>query len=263
MKLAAVGSNCIDYYVNLDGGRPYPGGGPVNMAVYAVRLGGEASYTGPVGTDAYGDLMLRAAAAKGVDVSRMRKVPGRTAVTQVELRDGERVFCGYDEGVLDGYVLSEEDFAFLCTHDVVVCDTWGRVQKQFRELRARGIATAFDCSTRPGSPVSQEVMPYTDYLFFSAKGDGEDLRQQMRAYHARGPKMVIAMLGEAGSLCWDGERFHQFGVVPCPQVVDTLGAGDSYIAGFLTGLWEGRTIEGAMERGAACATETLGYFGAW
>ena len=142
-------------------------------------------------------------------------------------------------------------------------DTWGRVQKQFRELRARGIATAFDCSTRPGSPVSQEVMPYTDYLFFSAKGDGEDLRQQMRAYHARGPKMVIAMLGEAGSLCWDGERFHQFGVVPCPQVVDTLGAGDSYIAGFLTGLWEGRTIEGAMERGAACATETLGYFGAW
>ena len=181
----------------------------------------------------------------------------------MELRDGERVFCGYDEGVLDGYVLSEEDFAFLCTHDVVVCDTWGRVQKQFRELRARGIATAFDCSTRPGSPVSQEVMPYTDYLFFSAKGDGEDLRQQMRAYHARGPKMVIAMLGEEGSLCWDGERFHQFGVVPCPQVVDTLGAGDSYIAGFLTGLWKGRTIEGAMERGAACATETLGYFGAW
>ena len=52
MKLAAVGSNCIDYYVNLDGGRPYPGGGPVNMAVYTVRLGGEASYTGPVGTDA-------------------------------------------------------------------------------------------------------------------------------------------------------------------------------------------------------------------
>ena len=71
MKLAAVGSNCIDYYVNLDGGRPYPGGGPVNMAVYTVRLGGEASYTGPVGTDAYGELMVKAAAAKGVDVSRM------------------------------------------------------------------------------------------------------------------------------------------------------------------------------------------------
>ena len=43
MKLAAVGSNCIDYYTNIGGGTGYPGGGPVNMAVYTVRLGGQAS----------------------------------------------------------------------------------------------------------------------------------------------------------------------------------------------------------------------------
>ena len=55
MKLAAVGSNCIDYYNNLDGGKAFPGGGPVNMAVYTVRLGGEAAYIGPVGNDSYGE----------------------------------------------------------------------------------------------------------------------------------------------------------------------------------------------------------------
>ena len=33
MKLAAIGSNCIDYYADLNGGSAYPGGGPVNMAV--------------------------------------------------------------------------------------------------------------------------------------------------------------------------------------------------------------------------------------
>ena len=48
MKLAAVGSNCVDYYENIDGGKAYPGGGPVNMAVYTVRMGGEAAYIGPV-----------------------------------------------------------------------------------------------------------------------------------------------------------------------------------------------------------------------
>ena len=47
MKLAAVGSNCVDFYQNVEGGKAYPGGGPVNMAVYTVRLGGEASYIGP------------------------------------------------------------------------------------------------------------------------------------------------------------------------------------------------------------------------
>ena len=33
MKLAAVGSNCVDFYQNVEGGKAYPGGGPVNMAV--------------------------------------------------------------------------------------------------------------------------------------------------------------------------------------------------------------------------------------
>ena len=40
MKLAAVGSNCIDYYENLEGVKAYARGGPVNMSVYTVRLGG-------------------------------------------------------------------------------------------------------------------------------------------------------------------------------------------------------------------------------
>ena len=83
LKLAAIGSNCIDYYADLNGGTAYPGGGPVNMAVYVRRLGGESAYVGAVGTDAYGTLMRRAMAGKGVDVSRLRALPGKTAVTQV------------------------------------------------------------------------------------------------------------------------------------------------------------------------------------
>ena len=109
MKLAAVGSNCIDYYSNIEDGKAYPGGGPVNMAVYTVRLGGQSSYTGPVGDDAFGAIMRQAIAAKGVDTSHLRTEHGKTAVSQVELIDGERVFGDYDEGVLEHYRLSEEE----------------------------------------------------------------------------------------------------------------------------------------------------------
>ena len=42
-----------------------------------------------------------------------------------------------------------------------------------------------------------------------------------------------------------------------------MGAGDSYIAGFLFGIKEGLDIGECMRRGAANATETLKYFGAW
>ena len=41
-KIATVGDNCMDVYDNT--GRAYPGGNPVNVAVYFVRMGGEASY---------------------------------------------------------------------------------------------------------------------------------------------------------------------------------------------------------------------------
>ena len=71
MKLAAIGSNCIDFYTNVDGGKCYPGGGPVNMAVYALRNGDSASYIGPVGTDEYGKIMYEAIKAKGVNVSHL------------------------------------------------------------------------------------------------------------------------------------------------------------------------------------------------
>ncbi|MEE3407880.1 MAG: PfkB family carbohydrate kinase, partial [Erysipelotrichaceae bacterium] len=80
MKLAAVGSNCIDFYANLEGGKAYPGGGPVNMAVYTVRLGGQASYIGPVGDDKFGSIMAKAIREKGVDVSHLHVKSGKTAV---------------------------------------------------------------------------------------------------------------------------------------------------------------------------------------
>ncbi len=264
MKLAAIGSNCIDYYADLNGGTAYPGGGPVNMAVYTCRLGGEAAYIGPVGTDANGQLMLDSMMEKGVDTSRVRVLPGKTAVTQVSLRDGERVFGDYDEGVLAGFRLSEEDMDFAAACDVVVCDLWGGAESQFAALRSRGAKLAFDAADGLDRPVCAVAVPNCDYLFFSSDaGETDALRVTMRELHARGPLLVTAMLGEQGSLCFDGRGFHRFGVVPCARVVDSLGAGDSYIAGFLFGLVSGRSIERCMELGAATATETLGYFGAW
>jgi fructoselysine 6-kinase len=264
MKLAAIGSNCIDFYDNLDGGSIYPGGGPVNMAVYTCRLGGSASYIGPVGNDSYGRIMQESIAKKGVNVSHLHIEKGKTAVSQVHLVNGERYFGDYDEGVLANYTLSTSDTNFICTHDMVVCDLWGKVQTSFKELKRRGIRTAFDCATRPDDKACQEAIPYTDYLFFSTDGmEQNSIKYRMEKIQQLGPKMVIAMMGEKGSLCWDGKRFYNFGIIHCNNLVDTMGAGDSYIAGFLYALQKGLPIEKCMEKGAATATDTLMYFGAW
>jgi len=73
---------------------------------------------------------------------------------------------------------------------------------------------------------------------------------------------VVATLGEHGSLAFDGKTYTAHGITPCP-VVDTMGAGDSYIAGFLLGLINGEPLSACMQCGADNAAVTIGYFGAW
>ena len=97
IRIAAAGDNCMDVYDKEN--KAFPGGNPVNVAVYVARLGGEAAYIGPVGTDAYGKQMMDAIQGKGVDVSRMKILEGTTAVTHVEIVDGDRVLGDYEEGL--------------------------------------------------------------------------------------------------------------------------------------------------------------------
>ena len=104
IRLAAVGDNCIDLYDQT--GDAYPGGNPVNVAVYTVRLGGSASYTGVVGDDKYGGLMRQAVAAKGVDVSHLHTEPGSTALSHVTVVNGARVFGDDEEGVMENFRLT-------------------------------------------------------------------------------------------------------------------------------------------------------------
>ena len=78
IRVAAIGDNCIDYYDSLN--ESYPGGNPVNVAVYIKRLGGESSYTGAVGTDSFGKIMISAIQNKGVDTSHIQVLDGKTAM---------------------------------------------------------------------------------------------------------------------------------------------------------------------------------------
>lgn len=264
MKLAAIGSNCVDYYLNLEGGKGFPGGGPVNMAVYTVRLGGQAAYFGPVGNDENGQLMLKELKKKRVNTSHISVQTGKTAVTEVELTNNERVFGDYHEGVMENYTLSPDDLKAILAYDVVVADLWGHSEQYLKELKQKGILTAFDCADEPDHFNSRQAIPHTDILFFSV--ETEDRRQvenKMEEIQQQGPRLVIAMLGEQGSLCYDGTNLYSFGIIPCEKVVDTMGAGDSYIAGFLSGYLESRDIQKAMQVGAQTATETISYFGAW
>lgn len=261
MKLAAVGDNCVDQYDKL--GKQYPGGNPVNVSVYFVRMGGEASYTGAVGTDKAGEVLIQRLKEKGVDASHVHVREGSTAVTHVDLVDGERVFGDYDEGVMADFKLTDEDIDFLCSQDMVVSGLWGKIEHDLGKIRARGVPVAFDFATKWDDPVLKVAIDNVDYAFFASDdGDTPELRAFMKKMHAHGAKLVVVTLGDKGSIAYDGRDFTVGGIVPC-HVVDTMGAGDSFIAGFLYGILQKKPVAECMHMGAANSSVTLEYNGAW
>ena len=260
MKIAAVGDNCIDHYYLTN--QSYPGGNSVNVSVYVRRLGEQSSYVGAVGNDENGRFLQKALADKGVDVSHLHVLPGATAVTRVRLLDGDRQFDGYDEGVLADFRLSQEDISFIASHDLMFTGLWGKREKDLPALKAAGVKIAFDFANKYDHPIVRQALPWVDYAFFSADGLEESVEAFLRRVYSQGPRYVICTMGEQGSMVYDGQRFYSFGIIPC-RVVDTMGAGDSYIAGFLTSHLQGCAIPQAMEAGARCSSETLQYFGGW
>jgi len=261
MKIACVGDNCVDYYDQT--GQAFPGGNPVNVAVYVRRMGGESAYIGAVGKDRYGNLILDALKGKGVDVSRVHVLPGATALSHVSLVDGDRVFGDYEEGVMAEFALTPGDIDFLSGFDLVVSGLWGHAERELAQVAARGVPVAFDCAERPEDPPAQIALPHTTVAFFSdSASEVAELEKRMLQIAALGPKLVVATRGDRGSLAWDGQSFHTHGIVPC-QVTDTMGAGDSYIAGFLMEYLRGRDPAACMAAGAASSAVTLGYAGAW
>ena len=93
MKIACVGDNCIDFYDET--GMACPGGNPVNVAVYARRLGAETAYLGAVGTDRFGDMLMERLEAEHVDISHVQRLEGPSALCHVTMREGDRVLGDY------------------------------------------------------------------------------------------------------------------------------------------------------------------------
>ena len=214
IKIACAGDNCVDYYDNT--GESFPGGNPVNVSVYVRRLGGQSAYLGAVGTDDFGKQMCAALQEKGVDVSHVQILPGKTAFTHVERINGERVFGDYDEGVMADFRLRQADFDFLKGYNLLVTGLWGHTESQLADVRAMGIPVAFDGAERPLDEAGRIALPHVNVAFFSDDAsDEESLKARILEIAALGPQIVVATRGGKGSLAYDGESFYRGGQLYC------------------------------------------------
>jgi fructoselysine 6-kinase len=261
IRAAGVGFCCADVYESLD--RFYPTGNGVDWGIHLARLGVDVSIVSVVGTDAYGELMKQALQKENINTTHLRTEPGETCKMMMDLKNGtDRVHLEEIEGVMGDYALTEEEIAFVKTHDYMHTDLFGNVLDHLEEFHDAGVRTVMDFSVFSRDPEYQceKWFPYVDYVFFSCdEMEEEPLIEWIKKIYSYGPKIVTATRGEKGSLSYDGKNVYRYGIFPV-KVVNTVGAGDSYIAGFTYGLLTGRDIPGCMEAGAKLSAEVITRF---
>jgi sugar/nucleoside kinase (ribokinase family) len=259
MRLLGVGDNVVDRYADL--GRMFPGGNALNVAVAARRAGAQAAYLGAVGTDPAGAAVLAALHDENVEVDRVRVVDGANAYANVTVIEGDRVFVGGGIGV-SRFRLDADDLAYAATFDLVHTGDCSMLEEQVADLAGRA-PLAFDFSTHRDAAYLEPILPHLSVACFSASDldEGAALELLVRAV-ARGPRLALATRGTSPALLYDGRETWRQPVI-ASSIIDTLGAGDSFIGRVLVGVMAGEDPTIYLRAAAEAAARTCGDYGAF
>ncbi len=240
---------------------PVPGGGPMNVAIAAARLGGRSAFVGAISTDDHGRMIRDHLEANGVDLSLCSTVDAPTARAIVE-HTPELVFRFEGEGTADT-LLDDVDPTLLGSSRRIV---HGGTLGLFRGKTAETLATlaewhdglvSLDPNVRPSLVDDRDRWDhFHDRWLVSTdlyKGSDEDLDWVWpgRSSEAvadelidRGIGAVVVTRGSEGLTIFCGRGEVSVDAPPV-DVVDTVGAGDTIVAALLVSL----TGHPAVDRG--------------
>ena len=258
-SLLAVGDNVVDRYV--EAGYMYPGGNAVNVAVHARRNGATSAYLGAVGTDRAGQVVLAALEEEGVDTTLTRQVDGPNAYADVRVIDGNRVFGGADVGI-SRFALGQDDLAAAAAFDVVHTGECSMVEEQLQDLADAARILSFDFSERPWDYVQTHAPKVSVAIWSMPGGDRASAEDRASRLRELGPSVVAITMGAGGAvLLRDGTFAHS--PVAAGPIVDTLGAGDAFIARLLVGLASAEPLDPLIRNATRYATASCASYGAF
>ena len=251
------------------------GGNAANSAAVLAKLGLPVMLIGKVGDDSFGTFLVEGLAKLGVDTRAVATDPhAPTSVSLVTVHsDAERSFLHVAgaNATLKSEDIDWESLAGARLFHVAGLQLLTGLEGEgvgtvLAEAQKRGMVTLLDTVMNPRSAGWSGLVPALLHLDWFVPSFDEiqqlcgkaTVTEQIAACRAVNPvlNMVVKMGGEG---CWVAEAGKEPKLVPAEigiTVVDTLGAGDAWCAGFLAGLSQGRAAGEAAalanKVGAAC-----------
>jgi sulfofructose kinase len=238
--------------------RTVNGGNAANAAVAIAHLGARASFSGPLGADMAGDTFLKLAARQDIDCSacpRLTEVPTSVSAICIDAR-GERAIANFRDERLAA-ARPANPAALVAGVDAVIADNRfpGYVRDICAAARARGIPVVLDADEPRHD--SNTLFDRVTHVVFSAEGlratAGTDSLGRGLIDLSKQTKSFLAVTDGANDVLWlDNGELRQIPAFRV-DVVDTLGAGDTFHGAFTLMLAEGMAERPAMRFAAATA----------
>jgi 2-dehydro-3-deoxygluconokinase len=267
-------------------------GAEANVAVGLARLGHVTAFIGRVGDDGFGTSIRRHLRGEGVDVSLLATDPSApTGVLVRERRHMGAAQVSYLRAGSAGSRLRPEDVSAAFGARSVRGARWlhvtgitpalsdharAAVERAVELATAAGMTISLDLNLRrrlwsdeEAAPILRALATRADVVFASPDeaaaitgADIGDTASLATALLELGPDVAVIKLGAEGGLAWGrGEAPVHRAALPVAQVVDPVGAGDAFCAGFIAARLEGGDLTWAMEVGTICGAAAVAVVG--
>lgn len=257
------------------------GGDAINEATVISRLGHRVGLMSMVGKDAVGQFILEHCQKNGINTEGMTVREGIDTSINVGLvtADGERTFVSNRNGSLWKETIDDINIGLIGRGKILSYGSFfnnprldnAALVQIFSKAKDAGMTICADMiKPRLGETFDdvREALSYVDYFFpnhdearlMTGKQDISEVADQILSY---GVKHVVIKIGKQGVYIkgQDGTNM----IVPAMKgitAIDTIGAGDNFAAGFITGLLEEKSLKECGEYGNVTASLAIQSIGA-
>lgn len=256
------------------------GGTGANTAAALSKLGIKTAYMGTLGADYGGRFLLEDLKQRNIhsELTLIDENSNTVYVFAFIDEQGERhpwafprtgvSYADYDLEKIDLSIIRKAKWLHSSGMTILFDGTLRKhLPHIFKVAYEAGVPTSFDLNTRvnhldklePGIvDAIRQTIPYVKYLLGSGQDEffsfnpQDDWRDSVRSFKENG-RVVIARMGKDGAFLVDADREEQQKAFDVP-VVNTIGAGDAFNAGFIAAILKGHSHSEAMTWGNAVAS---------